>query len=672
MKLAKVIEVDKEKCVNCHICISVCPVKYCNDGSGEYVELNSDMCIGCGSCVRACTHQARVIRDDFESFMQALSRRENIVAIVAPAVASNFPDKYLNLNGWMKSIGVAASFDVSFGAELTVKSYLDHVKTNNPQLVIAQPCPAIVSFIQIYKPELLKHLAPKDSPMAHTMKMVRQFYPKYRNSKLAVISPCAAKRREFDEIGIGDFNVTMYSIDKYLREKNIGLGSYPALDYDNPPAERAVLFSTPGGLLETAEREVPGIRSKTRKIEGAPLIYEYFEKLAETLHKSGKIDNLLIDCLNCECGCNGGTATINRHASQEEIESLVQRRREQMELKYRKKGLFAKKRAKKQLAKIVDKYYDSRLYDRRYADLRSNNSTKIPSNIELQKIYDRMMKHSESDFLNCASCGYNSCEKMAVAIHNNLNKPENCYYYQKKLVEKENEQLRIAEMELSEHRAHLEQEIQRRTEEITSANQKLNDELINRRQFEDMLNEKREHLTASKSSLEGLVGSIKDMSFKLQKANEIATDVNSRAGKSNKAIKETVTAIKDIASSAEKIRNIIDVITTIASQTNLLALNAAIEAARAGEFGKGFAVVADEVRNLAEQSSTATKQITDIINDVNDKIANGVVLIEDVNSVMVELIGSVEEVTNLIEDVTKTTAEQENNANKVTQVVSNI
>ena len=102
-KLSKVVCVDKEKCINCHKCIAVCPVKYCNDASGEYVKINDDMCIGCGSCISECSHNARKGVDDFSEFLKALSRKEKIVAIVAPAVASNFPNNYLRINGWIKS-----------------------------------------------------------------------------------------------------------------------------------------------------------------------------------------------------------------------------------------------------------------------------------------------------------------------------------------------------------------------------------------------------------------------------------------------------------------------------------------------------------------------------------------------------------------------------------------
>ena len=426
--LKPVISVIKEKCVNCHKCIAVCPSKFCNDGSGDYVNIDANLCIGCGACIKACTHGARIGIDDFSEFMQTVkSGSSDVVAIVAPAAAPNFRGKELELNGWLKSIGVKAVFDVSFGAELTTKSYLNYIKKHDPKLVIAQPCPALVSYIELYQPDLIPYLSPADSPMAHTTVMIRHFYPEYKDAKIAVISPCYAKRREFDENGRGDFNVTMASISKYFEDNRINLDSYPQENYTNPPAERAVLYSTPGGLLRTAERFNPKVKNITRKIEGQPLMTEYFHELSTSLKENQNLPYKLIDCLNCEKGCNGGAGTINQDLSLDNLENYVEERMYKQRTIWQKRS-YSRKNCMKKINKTIDKYWKEEIYTRKYEnrDVVANGLLKIPTEFELQQLYVDMGKVEKKDFLDCGACGYSSCKDMAIAIFNGKNKKENC------------------------------------------------------------------------------------------------------------------------------------------------------------------------------------------------------------------------------------------------------
>lgn len=112
--------------------------------------------------------------------------------------------------------------------------------------------------------------------------------------------------------------------------------------------------------------------------------------------------------------------------------------------------------------------------------------------------------------------------------------------------------------------------------------------------------------------------------------------------------------INELGQMSQKIEDIVDLISNIANQTNLLALNAAIEAARAGQAGQGFSVVADEIRDLAEQSSSATENITALIRNVQERVSEAVELINNNKTLVsksVEAIKDTDRVFNEIEEV---------------------
>lgn len=110
----------------------------------------------------------------------------------------------------------------------------------------------------------------------------------------------------------------------------------------------------------------------------------------------------------------------------------------------------------------------------------------------------------------------------------------------------------------------------------------------------------------------------------VEEGRESVTSQRSLMEESSASLSRVEKSVTDFIQYTDRIDTTIKVVNDVAEQTNLLALNAAIEAARAGEHGKGFAVVAEEVRKLADQSTNATADISDMVS----QIRNGVRSIE--------------------------------------------
>lgn len=162
------------------------------------------------------------------------------------------------------------------------------------------------------------------------------------------------------------------------------------------------------------------------------------------------------------------------------------------------------------------------------------------------------------------------------------------------------------------------------------------------------------------SMIEHIVGGVDKLnstSVTMKKAGddsaEIMQDLVDSTNKTTEAIHKIGEQVYATNESAQKIREAVDIISSIASQTSLLSLNASIEAARAGEFGKGFAVVASEIQKLADESSRSAQTITDIINSLVAESDMTVEIMKEVGQIITEQRKKIEDTQSHFTDVTE-------------------
>ena len=141
---------------------------------------------------------------------------------------------------------------------------------------------------------------------------------------------------------------------------------------------------------------------------------------------------------------------------------------------------------------------------------------------------------------------------------------------------------------------------------------------------------------------------------------------------SEQKMKDLTEAIENISVASRQIGGIIKTIEDIAFQTNILALNASVEAARAGEAGKGFAVVADEVQSLANKSSAAAKDITELIENSMKLVGQGSTLSVDTTQALEAGVAQSRKATELVERIAESALQQVQSLKQLTQGMEQI
>ncbi|TVP45331.1 MAG: HAMP domain-containing protein [Halomonas sp.] len=177
-------------------------------------------------------------------------------------------------------------------------------------------------------------------------------------------------------------------------------------------------------------------------------------------------------------------------------------------------------------------------------------------------------------------------------------------------------------------------------------------------------------LQQTAASMDEISSIVRQNADTADQAQQLTLDAANQANTGKQASERTSLLMRELEETSHKVHDIIQVIDSIAFQTNILALNASVEAARAGEHGRGFAVVASEVRSLATKTSTSSKEIRTMIEDISQRIVVGAEQAAKNGHDMAEINEAIRKVTEMMKELALAAKEQESGISQVSTAVS--
>ncbi len=376
------LTLKKSNCKNCYKCIRHCPVKSIRF-SGNQAHIIGNECILCGQCFVVCPQNAKQIVDETEKVKVLLQGDAPVVVSLAPSFIANYDGVGIKaMREALLKLGFHGAEETAIGATIVKKEYERMLREDARDVIITSCCHSVNLLIQKYFPKELEYLADVISPMQAHCKDIKKRIP---GAKTVFIGPCVAKKDEAEHYeGIVDAVLTFEELTNWLKEENIELKK----DMDSNEESRARFFPTAGGILKTMEPDISGYTYLA--IDGIDNCIAALKDI-----ENGKIHKCFIEMSSCAGSCIGGPVMEKYHRS-EPVQDYI------TIANYAGKKDFEVSQPDNIELKKQFEYIEHRL--------------QMPSETEIFTVLRQMGKFKPEDYLNCGSCGYNTCREKAIAI----------------------------------------------------------------------------------------------------------------------------------------------------------------------------------------------------------------------------------------------------------------
>jgi len=235
-------------------------------------------------------------------------KKEKIVVMLAPSFVVDFDPESIPLE--LKQIGFYQVVELTFASKILSHYYHEFFNEKKGERIISSVCPSCVGLIKTKYPNLVKYLAPFDSPMTAMNKIVKK---RWKNTKTCFIGPCFAKKVEAKQYGV-DYALTFAECRKlmdYCYENDIVNMKIKDSTFDGDYNDFTKIFPVSGGLCVNVNAEHVFKKSQYISLCG-------LKDIEKELKNFDKKKNVIFwDLLFCEGGCIGGPAVLSERSIKE-------------------------------------------------------------------------------------------------------------------------------------------------------------------------------------------------------------------------------------------------------------------------------------------------------------------------------------------------------------------